>query len=87
MAYTYKTHGTCSSRIELELEGDVLKKVNFHHGCNGNAQGISKLVEGMTVEEIKKKLTGIRCDNRPTSCPDQLVKAVEEAYKSQQQEK
>ena len=87
MTYTFKTHGTCSSRIELELDGNVLKKVNFHHGCNGNSQGISKLVEGMTVEEIQKKLAGIRCDGKPTSCPDQLAKAVEEAYTAQQQEK
>ena len=85
MTYTFKTHGTCSSLIEVELEGDVLKKVNFHHGCNGNSQGISKLVEGMTVDEIKKKLAGIRCEDKATSCPDQLAKAVEEAYKAQQQ--
>ncbi|MEL7655113.1 MAG: TIGR03905 family TSCPD domain-containing protein [Bacillota bacterium] len=87
MAYIFKTHGTCSSRIELELEGNILKKVSFYRGCDGNSQGIAKLVEGMTVEEVKKKLTGIRCEGKPTSCPDQLAKAVEEAYMSQQKNK
>ncbi|MBR0597741.1 TIGR03905 family TSCPD domain-containing protein [Sinanaerobacter chloroacetimidivorans] len=83
MTYTYKTHGTCSSKIQLELEGNIVKKVEFVKGCNGNAQGIAKLVEGMSVEEIKDKLTGISCEGRPTSCPDQLAKAVEEAYRNQ----
>ena len=77
--YTYKTTGTCSSHIQLELEGNIVKKVNIVDGCDGNSQGISRLTEGMTVEEIKEKLSGIRCDGKPTSCPDQLAKAVEEA--------
>lgn len=85
MTYLFKTRGTCSSRIELELDGNILKKVNFHRGCDGNSQGIARLVEGMTVEEIKKKLSGIRCEDKTTSCPDQLAKAVEEAYKAQQE--
>lgn len=85
MTYIFKPRGVCSSRIELELEGKILKKVNFYHGCDGNSQGISKLVEGMSVDEIKKRLSGIRCEGKPTSCPDQLAKAVEEAYKAQLQ--
>ena len=78
--YTYKTRGTCSSHIQLELEGNILKKVKFIDGCNGNSQGIAKLVEGMTVEEVKKRLSGIRCDGKQTSCPDQLAKAIDEAF-------
>ncbi|HWQ75848.1 MAG TPA: TIGR03905 family TSCPD domain-containing protein [Syntrophomonas sp.] len=78
--YTYKTNGTCSSHIQLEMEGNVLKKVNFIDGCDGNAQGIARLTEGMTVEEIKERLSGIRCEGKPTSCPDQLAKAVDEAF-------
>jgi uncharacterized protein TIGR03905 len=78
--YTYKTHGTCSSHIQLELEGNILKKVNFIKGCDGNSQGIAKLAEGMTVEKIIEKLSGIRCEGKCTSCPDQLAKAVDEAY-------
>ncbi|HVI40145.1 MAG TPA: TIGR03905 family TSCPD domain-containing protein [Anaerovoracaceae bacterium] len=83
MTFIYKTHGTCASQIELELEGNILKKVKFIDGCDGNSQGIARLAEGMTVEEIKKRLTGIQCEGGPTSCPDQLVKAVEEALKLQ----
>lgn len=83
MTYTFKTRGTCSSQIELELEGNLIKRVIIYNGCHGNSQGIAKLVEGMTVEEVKKKLTGIRCGNKSTSCPDQLAKAVEEAYQLQ----
>ncbi len=78
--YTFKTHGTCSSHIQLELEGNILKKVKFINGCDGNSKGISRLAEGMTVEEIKKRLSGIQCEGRCTSCPDQLAKAVDEAF-------
>lgn len=78
--YTYKTRGTCSSHIQLELDGNILKKVKFINGCNGNAKGIAKLAEGLTVEEIINKLAGIQCEGKGTSCPDQLAKAVEEAF-------
>lgn len=78
--YTYKTRGTCSSHIQLELDGNILKKVKFIDGCDGNAKGIAKLAEGMTVEEIKKRLSGIQCEGKCTSCPDQLAKAVDEAF-------
>lgn len=83
MTYTYKTKGTCSTEIEIELDGNILKKVKFYGGCNGNLQGISKLVEGLTVEEVAEKLSGIRCGFKRTSCPDQLAQAVIEAYNSQ----
>lgn len=79
MSYKYKTKGTCSQYIELELDGNVVHNVKFTGGCNGNLQAVSKLVEGLTVEEVESKLSGIRCGMRPTSCGDQLSKAVREA--------
>ena len=78
--YDYRTKGTCSQLISLDLDGDVVRNVKFMGGCHGNLQGIGKLVEGMTVSEIEEKLSGIRCGAKPTSCPDQLAKAVREAY-------
>ncbi len=83
MTYIYETKGTCSSEIEIELEGNIIKKVKFYGGCNGNLQGISKLVEGMTVEQVSEKFSGIRCGFKRTSCPDQLAQAVTEAYNAQ----
>lgn len=79
MRITYKTQGTCSSHIEVEVENGVLKDVVFWGGCNGNLQGICKLVKGMEVEEVRRKLEGIRCGHRPTSCPDQLCEALKQA--------
>ncbi len=79
MTYTYKTKGTCSSQIELELEDGVIQSVAFTGGCNGNLQGISRLVQGMTAQEAINRLRGIRCGFKPTSCPDQLSYALEEA--------
>lgn len=75
----YKTHGVCSSAIEFELDGDTIKKVKFIGGCSGNTQGVARLVEGMKTEEAIARLEGIRCGIRPTSCPDQLAKALKEA--------
>ena len=83
MTYTYRTQGTCSSQITFDLDGDIVTNVKYYGGCNGNLQGISKLVEGMTVDEIEKKLGGIRCGFKSTSCPDQLAKAVRKAYDSE----
>ncbi len=73
----YQTKGTCSTYIDIELDGDVIRSVSFFGGCNGNLQGISKLVEGMKAEEAIKRLKGIRCGFKPTSCPDQLAVALE----------
>ena len=84
MAYTYMTKGTCSRSIDVELEGGIIKSVSFLGGCHGNLQGISRLVEGMSVEEAVKRLRGIYCGSKPTSCPDQLTYALEEALKAQQ---
>ena len=82
MGYLYKTRGTCSTLIEVELDGNVVKNVKFTGGCNGNLQAIPRLVEGMTVEEVERRIAGIRCGMRPTSCGDQLAKACREAYEA-----
>lgn len=76
MKTLYKTQGTCSTNIELEVENGILKNVRFYGGCNGNLQGIAKLVKGMPVSEVIEKLEGISCGGRPTSCPDQLCRAL-----------
>lgn len=79
MTYSYKTSGTCSTRIDLEIDDGILKNVSFTGGCNGNLQAVSKLVEGLPVEEVIQKLGGISCNGRPTSCGDQLAKACKAA--------
>lgn len=76
MTYQYNTQGTCSKMIEFDIEDGRVKNVKFLGGCNGNLQGISALVEGMPVEEVIKKLEGIDCKMKGTSCPDQLAKAL-----------
>lgn len=78
MEYTYQTKGTCSRQITLDIQDGILKSVSFEGGCSGNLQGISALVEGMPVEDVVKKLEGIKCGKRPTSCPDQLSCALRE---------
>lgn len=82
MEYTYKTKMVCSQEITFDIEGDVITNVRFSGGCNGNLKAVSKLVDGMTVEEIEAKLKGNLCGRRPTSCADQLAIAVREAYDS-----
>ena len=82
MSYVYKTKGTCSTKIEVELEGNIVRNVKFTGGCPGNLQAIPKLVEGMTVEEVEKRISGVRCGMKATSCGDQLAKAVREAYEA-----
>ena len=74
----YKTKGTCSNMIDVELKDGVIDSVKFTGGCNGNLQGISALVKGMKPEEAISRLKGIRCGFKPTSCPDQLAHALEE---------
>ncbi len=74
----YKTRGTCSQFIELEGENGRIAKATFYGGCDGNLQGISKLVAGMKYEEVIERLNGISCNGKPTSCPDQLCRAVEQ---------
>ena len=81
MKYTFKTENTCSQEIEFTLEGNVVTNVRFlGGGCPGNLQALPRLVEGMTVEEIEKKIGGIICGIRGTSCADQLARAVRKAY-------
>lgn len=83
MSYLYKTRGTCSSQIEVELDGNIVKNVKFTGGCNGNLQAIPRLVEGMTVDEVERRISGIQCGSKGTSCGDQLTKALREAYNAQ----
>ncbi|MBP7347604.1 MAG: TIGR03905 family TSCPD domain-containing protein [Butyrivibrio sp.] len=78
MVKKYKTKGTCSTQIDLEVEEGIIKNVAFTGGCNGNLQGVSKLVEGMKAEDAIAKLKGIRCGYKSTSCPDQLATALEQ---------
>lgn len=74
---------TCSSRIDFDINGDVVTNISFIGGCNGNLKAISKLVNGMTVEQIEEKLRGNTCGMRPTSCADQLAIAVRTAYEKE----
>ncbi len=76
----YKTKGVCASMIQFDLEGNVVTNVAFAGGCNGNLKAISKLVDGMTVEQIEGYLKGNTCGMRSTSCADQLAKAVRSKY-------
>lgn len=80
---SYKTHGVCSRKIDftVDRDTDTIKSVEFYGGCSGNTQGLSKLLVGMKVDEVIRRLDGIRCGPRPTSCPDQLAKALKE-YKA-----
>ena len=77
--YDYLTENTCSQMISFDLDGDKVRNISFTGGCNGNLKTISSLLEGWTVDDIEKKLTGIICGRRPTSCSDQLAKAVRAA--------
>lgn len=81
--YHYKTKGTCARSIEVELDGKIIKHVSFEGGCNGNLKGISKLVEGMDMDLVIERFKGNTCNNKPTSCPDQLAIALQEAYAAQ----
>ncbi|MDE7367573.1 MAG: TIGR03905 family TSCPD domain-containing protein [Lachnospiraceae bacterium] len=76
---TYKTQGVCSSQISFEIVDNKVHEVKFTGGCNGNTQGVAALIEGMDVNEAIKRMEGIRCGFRPTSCPDQLAKALKAA--------
>ena len=78
MEYRYKPNGVCSREIIIETDGNIIKKVTIVGGCQGNTQGVSRLVEGMHIDEVIKRLKGILCGTKGTSCPDQLAKALEE---------
>ncbi len=77
MKYEFRPEKVCSRIIYLDVEDGIVNDVEFVGGCNGNLQGISALVKGMTCEEVKEKLSGIRCGMKSTSCPDQLTKAID----------
>ena len=79
MQYTYQTRGTCSRQINFEIEDGKVVSVEFIGGCNGNLKGISSLVKGMDVDEVIARLEGTTCGMKPTSCPDQLARALKEA--------
>ncbi|HIT65528.1 MAG TPA: TIGR03905 family TSCPD domain-containing protein [Candidatus Ventrimonas merdavium] len=84
MRYTVKPHNVCPTSISFDLEGNVVKNIEFVRGCNGNLKAISKLVNGMTVEQIESVLRGNTCGNRDTSCADQLARAVRQCYDESQ---
>ena len=85
MAYIYKNKGTCSVQTEVELNPDhTIKSVKVLGGCDGNLKGISKLVAGMEIDSVIGLFEGNTCGPRPTSCPDQLAKALKEAYAAEQ---
>ena len=77
MSYEYKTKGTCSQRILFDIEDNKVKNVQFIGGCNGNLKGIAALVEGMDVQDVIARVEGIKCGMKNTSCPDQIVCAIE----------
>ena len=72
----YKTEGVCCKEIHVEVENGVIKELEFLNGCHGNLQGIAQLAKGRKIEEIMEAIEGIQCKDRPTSCPDQLAKAL-----------
>lgn len=86
MEYHYKTKGTCSSEIIINLEGSTVRSVKFVGGCNGNTKGIASLVQGMKVDDVINRCKGIRCGLKPTSCPDQLAEALRQAKEQAEKE-
>lgn len=83
MKYSYKPKDVCPMEIKFDINGNIITNVEFFGGCNGNLKAISKLIDGWTVEQIEEKLSGNTCGRRPTSCADQLAKAVREAYNAE----
>ena len=84
-SYSYKTNGTCSTKIDLELDGDIVHNVKFTGGCHGNLQAIPCLVEGLTVSQVEEKIGGIKCGFKNTSWGDQRAKAWRKAYEASQE--
>ena len=83
MKHTYHPQGTCSKQITFDLEQGILHNVRFYGGCHGNQQGIAHLVEGLPLEEVICRCSGIRCGSKNTSCPDQLTKALRVAVENE----
>ena len=84
MPYVYETEGVCATTITVELDGDVIKRVEFENGCDGNLKAISRVVQGMTVGDVERYFSGITCDDRNTSCSAQLAIAVRRAFEEAQ---
>ena len=84
MAFSYRTKGVCSRNISFDIKDGLVSDVRFDGGCNGNTQGIARLVEGMPVDEAIRRMEGITCGFKGTSCPDQLAKALKEALSEKQ---
>ena len=82
MEYRYRPQGVCSQEIVIDIENGIVKDLKVIGGCSGNLQGIAYLVKGRTVDEVIERLNGIKCGFKPTSCPDQIAKALEQ-YKKQ----
>ena len=85
MKHTYIPRGVCSTKLDFEIDDDTVKNVQFSGGCNGNLKAIATLVEGMPVEEVTKKLSGISCGMKSTSCTDQLVTALQKALEEEKE--
>jgi len=75
---TYTPTGVCSRQIDIDIENGIIVKVTFKGGCSGNTQGVCALIQGMAADEAVRRLRGIHCGPRPTSCPDQLAIAIEQ---------
>ena len=82
MTFEYYPKGTCSTKINLDIENNTIKNIDIENGCNGNLKGIKSLITGMNIDEVISKLKGIDCHGKGTSCPDQIARALE-AYKNQ----
>ena len=82
MRFEYKTRGTCSSKILFDVDDGIVHNLEYIGGCNGNLQGMSRLVEGMNIDDVIARVQGIHCGMKPTSCPDQLAQALKN-YKVQ----
>ena len=84
MKHIFSPKGVCASKVEFDLEGDVVRNISFYGGCNGNLKAIAALAEGMTVQEVKDRLLGIKCGFKSTSCSDQLAQALLAAVEKEQ---
>ena len=82
MTYIFKTKGVCAREIEITVEDNIVKNVKFLGGCAGNTKGVARLIEGMDATEAIKRIEGIPCGFKSTSCPDQLAKAIRQALES-----
>ena len=81
MTYEFTPRGVCSHKLIIDVEDGVVRELQVLGGCNGNLKGISSLVKGMKIEDVIERLEGIRCGMKPTSCPDQLARALKEMSK------